>query len=158
MDSQPYFDSEVDSQPYIDSQYNAIVEDTPESLWDCPSRIPPRKKLTKARNHIAMPQDIPLPKKEGNVVCQICEIPGQLATICPHRYAVTCQLCNHEGHTAKVCPNRYLPCEVMSNTSTTPVESSETITKILGNGRWRLKFTKKSWDEAAEKLRSIQEP
>ncbi|GKU99477.1 hypothetical protein SLEP1_g12327 [Rubroshorea leprosula] len=72
MDSQPYFDSQLDSQPYIDSQYDGIVEDTPASLWDCPSRSPLRKKLTTSRNHIAIPQDIPLPKNEDNVVCQIC--------------------------------------------------------------------------------------
>ncbi|GKV46056.1 hypothetical protein SLEP1_g53069 [Rubroshorea leprosula] len=107
MDSQLYFDSQMDSQPYIDSQYNGIVEDTPESLWDCPSRSPLRKKLTTSRNHIAIPQDIPLPKNEVNVVCQICDISGNVATICPQRYKVTCQLCNREGHTAKVCPNRY---------------------------------------------------
>ncbi|GKV21568.1 hypothetical protein SLEP1_g31538 [Rubroshorea leprosula] len=55
MDSQSYFDSLMDNQPYFDNQYDGIVEDTPKSLWDCPSRSPPRKKLIKARNHIVMP-------------------------------------------------------------------------------------------------------
>ncbi|GKV00760.1 hypothetical protein SLEP1_g13397 [Rubroshorea leprosula] len=145
MNSQSYFDSQMDSQPYIDSQYDGIVEDTPESLWDCPSRSPLRKKLTTSRNHIAILQDIPLPKNEDNVVCQICDISGHVATICPQRYKVTCQLCNREGHTAKVCPNRYRS-ESASDPSFTPTESSETITKIFANGH--LTFTKKSWDEA----------